>query len=106
MEESTQRVDGSGQRRYISFCAAGGLVAVPATETTLVYFVAQLAKDGLKQHRTMKVYLSAVRYPHIMEGAPDPFQTPLCRLQYTLQGVKRMEAYRGETARTRLPIDI
>ncbi len=52
----------------------------------------------------MKVYLSAVRFLHIMEGAPDPFQKSLCRLQYTLQGVKRTEAYRGDTARTRLPI--
>ncbi len=43
---------------------------------------------------TMKVYLSAVRYLHIMEGGPDPFKKPLCRLQYTIQGVKRMEAYR------------
>ncbi len=103
LAESTQRAYGSGQRRFLSFGAAGGLVAVPAAETTLVYFVAQLAKDGLK-YRTMKVYLSAVRYLHIMEGAADPFQKPLCRLQYTLQGVKRTEACSGTTARTRLPI--
>ena len=76
---------------------------MPASEATLVYFVAQLAKEGLK-YRTMKVYLSAVRYLHIMEGATDPFLNPMCRLQYTLQGVKRTETCRGETSRTRLPI--
>jgi len=76
---------------------------VPTSESTLTYFVAHLAKEGLK-HRTMKVYLSAVRHLHIAEGAPDPFQSPLGRLQYVLQGAKRMEARSGTSPRTRLPI--
>ncbi len=69
----------------------------------MTYFVAHLAKEGLK-YRTMKAYLSAIRHLHIAEGAPDPFQAPLCRLQYVLQGAKRMEARSGVSPKTRLPI--
>ncbi len=81
-------------------------MAVPASEATLVYFMAQLAKEGLK-YRTMKVYLSMVRYLHITEGCAGTHSKIQCvdySTQYTLQGVKRSEAYRGETSRTRLPI--
>ena len=53
---------------------------VPASEDVLVLFVSQLAKDGLK-HRTIKAYLSAIRFLHIAEGRGDPFlsteQAPL-----------------------------
>ena len=103
LAESTQRVYRSGQRRYINFCSKSGLTAVPTTEKTLVYFVAKLAKDGLK-FRTMKVYLSAVRFLHIKEGREDSFRGTLSTLQYTLQGVKREEGSGGSTSRVRLPI--
>ena len=71
--------------------------------SVLCYFVAQLAKDGLK-HRTMKVYLSAVRHLHIEEGKKDPFQAPLNRLHNTLWGAKREEAQKAGDGRVRLPI--
>ena len=80
-----------------------GLVPVPASEDVLVLFVSQLAKDGLK-HRTIKAYLSAVRFLHIAEGRGDPFLSPLNRLHYTIRGVKRVEASRGSNSRERLPI--
>lgn len=79
------------------------MVAIPATESVLIHFVAQLVKDGLK-HCTIKVYLSAVRFMHIAEGKEDPFKAPLHKLHYTLRGVKREEASRGVTTRERLPI--
>ena len=76
---------------------------VPASEDVLVLFVSQLAKDGLK-HRTIKAYLSAIRFLHIAEGRGDPFLSPLNRLHYTIRGVKRVEASRGSNSRERLPI--
>ena len=65
--------------------------------------MSQLVKDGLK-HRTIKVYLSAIRFLHISEGEGDPFKAPLQKLHYTLRGVKREEASRGVATRERLPI--
>lgn len=79
------------------------MAAVPATETVLIHFVSQLVKEGLK-HRTIKTYLSAIRFLHISEGEEDPFKIPLHRLHYTLRGVKREEASRGVNTRERLPI--
>lgn len=78
-------------------------MAVPAVEGVLIHFVSQLVKDGLK-HRTIKVYLSAIRFLHIAEGEEDPFKAPLNKLHYTLRGVKREEASRGVNGRERLPI--
>jgi len=100
---STQRTYSCGQKKYLLFCSAGSFKAIPATETVLCRFVASMAKAGLK-HRTMKVYLSAVRFLHISEGAQDPFLSSLHRLRYILQGIKRSEAEKGIERRERLPI--
>ena len=69
----------------------------------LCYFVAFLAKEKLK-HKTIKVYLSGVRFLHISEGFADPFQQTMNQLHYVLRGVKRCEAEDGRGIRTRLPI--
>ena len=53
---------------------------------------------------TLKAYLSAVRYLHIAEGKPDPFQIAMNCLQYTLAGIKRSECEQAGTVRERLPI--
>ena len=103
LAESTQRTYSCGQKKYLSFCRAGSFRAVPATETVLCRFVASMAKAGLK-HRTMKVYLSAVRFLHIAEGAGDPFLPALHRLQYIMQGIKKDEAEKGIDRRVRLPM--
>ena len=103
LADSTQRTYRSGQNRFLSFCGLGGFEAVPASESVLIYFVSQLVKEGLR-HRTIKVYLAAVRHLHIAEGRDDPFQAPMNRLHYTLMGVKREEAQRGKKSRERLPI--
>lgn len=62
-----------------------------------------LAESGLK-HRTIKSYLSAIRFLHIEEGQADPFRASHLRLQYVLQGIKRAEAEKGLSRRERLPI--
>lgn len=69
----------------------------------LCSFVSQIAEAGIK-HRTIKVYLSAIRFLHIAEGEKDPFEPAHHRLQYVLQGIKRVEAEKGTEKRQRLPI--
>ena len=69
----------------------------------LCRFVAFLGEAKLRL-RTIKVYLSAVRFLHIEEGHGDPFAPSLHRLHYTLQGIKRAEAESGAKKRDRLPI--
>ena len=87
LADSTQRSYKSGQTRFIQFCGRGGFTTIPASETVLIHFVSQLVKDRLK-YRTIKVYLSAIRFLHIAEGKEDPFKAPLHKLHYTLKGVK------------------
>ena len=73
------------------------------SETKLCKFVSYLASEGLK-HRTIKTYLSGVRYLQIRSGFPDPFHSHMPCLDYTVRGVKRVESERGGGQRTRLPI--
>ena len=69
----------------------------------LCLFVSHLKLQGLK-HRTIKSYLSGVRFLHIIEGRGNPFETPLSCLEYVLKGVKREEVQAGSQKRVRLPI--
>ena len=65
-----------------------------------------LADESL-QHRTIKVYLSGLRFCQIRAGLGDPFQGPqsnIPRLEYVLKGVKRVQAQTGGGGRVRLPI--
>ena len=73
------------------------------SECGLCAFVAHLADEQLK-HRTVKTYLSGLRYHQIKAGFPDPFQGAMPRLAYVLRGVKSDEAKRGGGSRERLPI--
>ena len=77
---------------------------LPACEKTLCAFVAWLANENLK-HRTIKVYLSAVRHLQVAAALPDPFSgAPMARLQYVLRGIKKAEVEKGAGPRERLPI--
>ena len=60
---------------------------LPASPSSLQLFAAFLAKSV--SHRTIKVYLAAVRHWHILQGFPEPPDDPL--LQYTLKGIKRQQ---------------
>ena len=83
------RVYTAGQRRYIAFCAAANIQPTPLNEQTLCMFVTQLAKEGLT-HQTIKSYLSAIRYFHVIAGQGDPFAgDPFPLLQYVCRGIKR-----------------
>ena len=57
----------------------------PVSEVVLCGFVSHLADEGLK-HRTIKTYLSGVRYHQSRSGYSDPFQgTLLPRLDYVMK---------------------
>lgn len=103
---STRTAYRSAQRRYAEFCTRYGVThPYPLTEHILCRYVAFLAKEGLK-HRTIKAYLSGIRYLQIMKALGNPFEVSLPRLEYVLTGVKRAEAQTGQRPRTRLPITI
>ena len=85
------------------FCSNGNFTPLPATETNLCMFVSYLGESGLK-HRTIKSYLSAIRFLHISEGLSDPFRAPLSRLHYVLRGVRRIESEKNTPCRECLPI--
>ena len=87
----------------MTFCDKSGTSPLPLSEHSLCNFVARLADDHLK-HRTIKTYLSGLRFLQIEAGLPDPFQGSMPRLSYILRGVRSNEAKLGAGTRERLPI--
>ena len=81
LANSIQRAYCSSQKKFLTFCRDGGVVAVPASEAMLCWYVSLLAQAGLK-YGTIKAYLSSFRHLHIQEGREDTFQPTLHRLEY------------------------
>ena len=101
---STVKTYQSGINRFQTYCQCNHYVCCPVSEVVLCGFVSALADEGLK-HRSIKTYLSGVRYHQIKSGYPDPFQGPaMPRLEFVMKGVKRHQAKAGVGARARLPI--
>ena len=95
LADSSQRTYKSGENRYLHFCLSCKVTPLPVSESILCKFVSYLACEGLK-HRSIKTYLSGVRYLQIRSGFPDPFHgSHMPRLDYTVRGVKRVESERG-----------
>jgi len=70
----------------------------------LCRFVAYLGQQSLR-HRTIKAYLSGIRFAHIHHGLGGPFRAkamPL--LEYILSGIKREQARAIQQPKPRLPI--
>ena len=108
LAESSQRTYGSGKARFLKFCEQTGTSPLPVCERVLCCFCAHLANEKLK-HKTIKVYLSAVRHMQIAAGQIDPFgagSAPMPKLEYVMRGIKKNEAaqQKGGGERTRLPI--
>ena len=85
---STRASYASAHRRYISFCAnLPGSQPFPLTEGTLTRFAAFLGLQNLK-HRTIKGYLSGLRFAQIHQGLGNPFHgQPMPLLEYVLTGL-------------------
>ena len=100
---TTRRVYSTAQSRYLEFCRVYHISPFPLTQESLSRFVAVLASQALT-HRSIKVYLSAVRHLHITRCGSDPRLCNMVGLQYVLQGIKRSQAAEGLSSRPRLPI--
>ena len=102
---STRASYASAQRRFLTFCQAGGIrEPYPVDEELLGRFVAFLGQQNLK-HCTIKCYLSGIRFSQIHLGLGDPFQNKaMPRLEYILTGIKQVQARAGTPPKPRLPI--
>ena len=95
---SSRKAYGSGQASYHLFCRKLNLAYLPASEDSLILFVAELSQQV--SYSTIRSYLSAVRQLHISKGYRDPLaNTP--RLDLVLKGTKHL---RPGAPDTRLPI--
>ena len=72
---ATRRAYGTGQRCFIDFCRRYGLIAVPATEATITFFIGHLKRAGLTVS-TARQSLAAVRRLHLQHGCPLPSDPP------------------------------
>ena len=100
---SSQKTYSSGEKRFIDFCYKLHLNPnhiLPTNENMLVYFATYMARSV--RAGTIKVYLSAIRYMHIVNGHNLDLKSFL-RLQYILKGIKRSQ---GSSKFTRLPITL
>ena len=90
LADSSHRTYRSCENRYLWFCQLYDCTPLPVSEDTLCKFATYLGGVGLK-HRTIKTYLSGVRFLQIRSGYPDFFRgTHTPRPDYTLRGIKRV----------------
>jgi len=88
----------------VSFCKAINEQPFPVREQLLCRFVASLGQQKLK-HRTIKTYLSGIRFAQIHLGMGNPFlPQSMPQLEYLLAGIKHVEARAGKPPKPRLPI--
>ena len=86
---STHRSYKVGQSRYLAFCCQIQCSAIPTSESTMLLFVAYLAKEKLS-YTTIKVYLAAIRNLHITARMHHTYQEQLTPyLEQVLQGIKK-----------------
>ena len=78
--------------------------AYPVTEQTLSHFAAFLSQQQLK-HRTIKSFLSGIRFAQIQLRLGDPFKDKsMSLLEYVMAGIKRKQAKVGTPPKLKLPI--
>ena len=94
----------TAQRRYLAFCAAAGITQpFPPSENVLCRYVTYLGQQNLK-HKTIKAYLSGLRFTQIHLGGGDPFQNDaMPQLEYMLKGIKQVQGRQAEPPNQRLP---
>ena len=76
---STARTYSSVQRRYAKFCTLYNLDILPATELTVLRFIAHITPQV--SANSLQVYLAAIRAFHVLNGfEPPPITTPRVNL--------------------------
>ena len=86
LADSAKKVYSSAIAIYLTFCFRLNLEPVPASENTLILFIAELFQT--KSYNTVHTYLAGVRHLHKVSGCPNPLDKAL-RLQLALRGYKR-----------------
>ena len=71
---------------FHSFGAKYHLTTILASPIVLRYFYADLV--ATTKHKTIKFYITAMRFFHIDQGYPDPAQDAL--IQYIIKGIHRV----------------
>ena len=100
---STHKTYSVGIQNYLSFCEHIQSPTLPGSEQTLLLFITHLGQRNLA-HKTIKVYLSAVRNLHITSGHFKAFESQLSpRLERVLKGIKSSQA-KTKPPHIRLPI--
>ena len=95
---STSKVYTSAQKAFLEFCRRLQLTPLPASECTLILFVAELAQSH--SHAMIRTYLVGVRHLHVSHGLGNPMEGAL-KLELVLKGARRKEP---KQKTTRLPI--
>lgn len=98
MAGSTSKVYSSAQRIYMAFCTRLALTPIPASETSLILFVTELAQT--RAHSTIRTYLAGVRHLHVTQGFGNPLRGTL-KLDLVLKGIHRMKPSQKQA---RLPV--
>jgi hypothetical protein len=83
LKANTRRTYSSAQKRFINFCAIYDFDPLPASEEILLYYISFLFSQGLKGS-SIRVYLSALRSLHVINGLPYLGNTP--RMLMALKG--------------------
>ena len=83
---ATRRAYRAGTRRYRRFCRSHGLSGRPATEVTVLRFIAHSARAGLTAARISGI-LAGVRLWHVRRGSAWVGRTD--RIRLALKGVAK-----------------
>ena len=104
---STRTSYATAQRRYLAFCSQAGIPQPwPVAVDILCRYVTHLGLQGLK-HKTIKVYLSGLRFTHIHLGLGNPFYNEaMPQLEYVVTGIKRVQACQAAPPLARLPVTV
>ena len=83
LKPNTKRTYSSAQNKFLNFCLSYNLVSMPATEDTLLLYVAFLFDSNLKGS-SIRVYLAAARSLHVFSGFDYPVD--MLRLKLAVKG--------------------
>jgi len=105
--DTTMSNYGPKARRFIQFCVQQRRPWLPATEATVVLYVAAVLEDGGVRAASMQPYLSAINNYHEDLGFPGPAKgravTRAVKGMATIQAETAVEDENIETQRTWLP---
>ena len=97
---STRAVYRTGWQRYVKFCQEHRQSPLPLSEQNLCRFAATLSKSV--SWKTIRTYLSSLRFFQIQTGFPDPSLSSFPRLTYVMKGIRKLTP--EHQCKQRLPI--